>query len=246
MSDNTREFEIPAIKPAQDEVASYRRSGRSEAPRQSNFNGVLVFVIMLMAIMMSIGGFALWQVQQKLDQSNRLLAKGQSDLHDLEDRLSQTGDTASKKFKEMESQIKTNVSEIDKLWAGAYRQQRADIKDNKSAIAGLDKKVDELNASVAQFNIDFGKLSSDMAKLKEDVATDSDDVSTQMSLVRGEVQDQSVTLEGNKRSIAALHKQVKDLQDAVNVIDKYRQQINQRILDLQAKVQGSTGSAPSP
>ena len=245
MSDNTREFEIPAIKPAQDEVASYRRSGRSEAPRQSNFNGVLVFVIMLMAIMMSIGGYALWQVQQKLDQANKLLAKGQSDLHDVEGRLSQSGDTASKKFKEMESQINTNVSEIDKLWAGAYRQQKADIEDNKNAIGDLGKTVGELNASVTKFTAEFGQLSSDMAKLKADVVADNDDVSTQISLVRADVQDQSIVLERDKRSIAALDKQVKDLQDAVNVIDKYRQQINQRLLDLQAKVQAGPGTPPS-
>ncbi|MBD3646743.1 MAG: hypothetical protein HUJ31_04660, partial [Pseudomonadales bacterium] len=45
---------IPSIAPAQDEVASYRRSGRSEAPRQVNFNGMLVFVIVVLAIFMAV------------------------------------------------------------------------------------------------------------------------------------------------------------------------------------------------
>ena len=55
---------IPSIKPAQDEVASYRRSGRSEAPKQSNFNGLLVFVIVLMAIMMGVGGYTIFELQE--------------------------------------------------------------------------------------------------------------------------------------------------------------------------------------
>ena len=53
MVDNRSDLDlIPAIAPAKDEVASYRRSGRSDAPKQSNFNGILVFALVLMAIVM--------------------------------------------------------------------------------------------------------------------------------------------------------------------------------------------------
>lgn len=251
MSEKSRDFDgILAIKPAQDEVASRRRSGRPEAPRQSNFNGILVFVIVLMAIMMAIGGFALWQVQQKLDQANKLLDKGQHDLRDLEDRLSQTGDTASKKFKQMDAQIKTNVSQIDKLWASAWRRNRADIDDNKQAIDGVRKSGDrlqqqysQLNHSVSSLNSDLNKLTSATNKLKQDWQNQMDDVSTQVSLVRGHMQDQSVTVQGNKREVAALGKQVKSLQDAIKVIDRYRQQVNQQLLNLESRVQAVT---PAP
>lgn len=244
---------MPAIKPAQDEVASYRRSGRSEAPRQSNFNGVLVFVIVLMAIMMVIGGYALWQVQQKLDQSNVLLAKGQQNMRKLEDRLSQTGDSASQKFQEMESQIKTNVSEIDKLWGVSYRTNKPNIDKNTKQIAALvtanaqlDKQLSQLRTSLTKVTGDFGKLASDMTKVKQDLATDSDDMATQVSLVRGQVQDQSVTVEGNKRQIGTLNKQLKDIQDAIKAIDNYRQQVNQRLIDLQSRVQGSGSTTGTP
>ena len=251
MSEKSRDYDgLPAIKPAQDEVASYRRSGRSEAPRQSNFNGILVFVIVLMAIMMAIGGFTLWQVQTKLDQANRLLDKGQRDTHDLEQRLSQSGDTASKKFKEMDNQIRTNVSEIDKLWASAYRQNKADIGSNSTAIADLKKSTDQTQQQVAQLVAQMTKLNSDMdqltataIKLKQDVQNQTDDMSTQVSLVRGKMQDQSVTVEGNKRSVATLHKQVKDLQEDVAVINRYRQQVNQQLLQIQTQLQGGASKS---
>lgn len=251
MSERPRDFNhIPAIKPAQDEVASYRRSGRSETSGQSNFNGVLVFVIVLMAIMMGIGGFALWEVQGKLDQSNQLLAKGQQNIRDLESRLSQTGDTASQKFQSMDTQIKTNVSEIDKLWAVAYRQNKPAIEQNVESIqalraenAQLGERLTGLKASMDSVGNGFSQLAAHMEKVRKDLATDSEDMATQVSLVRGQIQDQSVIVEGNRRQMAALQKDLKDVKEAIDVIDRYRQQINQRLIELQAQVQGG---APPP
>ena len=112
---------IPSIKPAQDEVASYRRSGRFEAPKQSNFNGLLVFVIVLMAIMMGIGGYTLYEVQQRLASSNELLEQGQENTRQLESRLAATGTDVSKTLLDLKAQVNTNFTEIDKLWAVSHR-----------------------------------------------------------------------------------------------------------------------------
>ena len=73
---------IPSIKPDQVDVASYRRNARTDPPKQSNFNGFLVFVIALMAIIMGVGGFALYEVQQSLALSNKLLDQGQNNIRD--------------------------------------------------------------------------------------------------------------------------------------------------------------------
>lgn len=241
MSEESQDFDgLPAIKPEQDEVASYQRTGRREAPRQSNFNGILVFVIVLMAIMMGVGGFTLWQVQQKLHQANTLLTQGQQDTQGLEQRLSQTGDTASKKFTDMAAQIKTNVSQIDKLWASAYRQNKADIKANKDDIGAVKTSTGKMQQQVSQLNASVSKVSAAAATLKQDSQSQLDDMSTQVSLVRGQVQGHSVTMEANKRSAAVLRKQVQDLQDAVNVINRYRQQVNQQLLQLRSEVKAAT------
>lgn len=109
---------IPSIKPAQDEVASYRRSGRSEAPKQSNFNGLLVFVIVLMAIMMGIGGYTLFEVQEKLERSNQLLEQGQENTRQLDSRLAATGTDVSKTLRDLKAQMNTNFTEIDKAVGG--------------------------------------------------------------------------------------------------------------------------------
>ena len=71
---------IPSIKPDQADVASYRRNARVDPPKQSNFNGFLVFVIPLMAIIMGVGGFVIYEVQQSLAISNQLLNQGQNNI----------------------------------------------------------------------------------------------------------------------------------------------------------------------
>ena len=62
-------------------------------------------------------------------------------------------------------------------------------------------------------------------------------------MVRGQVQDQSVLVEGNKRQIAILANHMKEAQEAIDVIDRYRKQVNQRLLNLQRQLQDESGSS---
>jgi chromosome segregation ATPase len=247
MNEKSKDLDlIPAIKPAQDEVASYQRSSRSDAPKQSNFNGVLVFVIVLMAIMMGVGGFALYEVQQRLDLSNQLLAKAQENVRELENRLSQTGDTASQRFQSMEAQIKTNVSEVDKLWAVAYRQNRPSIQENVQAIEAVQKSVDQVDArirqlvdSMAAVRQDFDSFSDEMVEVRQNLLTDNQEMVTQVSLVRSQIQDQAVLVEGNRRTLAALDQKMGDVDEAIKAIDSGRQLLNNQLRELRNQIQGS-------
>jgi uncharacterized protein HemX len=104
MNDKKKDLNpVPAIKPAQDEVASYRSTNRSDAPKQSNFNGMLVFSLVLMAIMMGVGGYTLFEVQQRLDQSNKILEEANKNVRDLESRLEATGTDVSKTIQIIQS-----------------------------------------------------------------------------------------------------------------------------------------------
>lgn len=242
---------IGAIRPARDEVSSYRRSNRAEAPAKSNFNGILVFVIVVLAIMMGVGGFVLIEVQKKLDQSNVLLQKGQESVQQLEDRLSATGTDVSKTLQNMQGQMDTNVSEIDKLWKVAYRQNKPAIQENLAEIvkirSDLKTNVAPLNNTVQGMIESFNKLSSDMTEVRQGMSIENEETITQMSMVRGQVQDQSVQVEGNKREISILSNQMKETQEAIDVIDQYRKQVNQRLIDLQGQIQDqSVNQTTSP
>jgi chromosome segregation ATPase len=243
---------LPEIAPGKDEIASYRRSSRVEAPKQSNFNGLLVFTIVVMAILMGFGGYTLFEVQKKLDLSNQLLDSVQRNSRDIESELSATGSDIEKTFQLMKAQQSTNVSEIDKLWAIAFRQNRPKILELEKAILAantanqkLETQLAQQSVTVQQTTAQFQALVTDIARVRQNLTDDNEDMTTQVSLVRSQVQDQADFVEANKRNLATLQNRVKTTEEAIDVIDKYRAQINKRLVDLKAMVQ-STDTAPAP
>ncbi len=204
-----------------------------------------------MAIMMGMGGYTLFEVQKKLDQSNQLLANGQENIQKLEDRLAATGTDVSKTLQILKGKVDTNISEVDKLWAVSYRQNRPRIE---ALEADLVKKTNNLSQQIAPMteqmssvNKGFKKLNTDMVELRQQLIIENEEATTQVSLVRNQIQDQEVLVEGNKRNIAILTKKLAEAEEAIDVMDRYRQQINKRIVDLQSQVQSeASGSATGP
>ncbi|MFT7688414.1 MAG: chromosome segregation ATPase [Candidatus Azotimanducaceae bacterium] len=234
---------IQAIKPDRDEVAAYRRGGRAEAPKQSNFNGILVFSLIVLAIMIGVGGFTLFEVQKQLDHSNALLEKSLQNLRSLENELARTGSKSSKTFQSMETQLKTNVSEIDKLWAIAHRQNKPKIealevsfKNVNTSQAKLSSDLGNMSSTLATFRSEFTTLSKDMTLVRKNIIDDSETMTTQVAMVRGQIQDQADLQESTKRGVDSLNKKITQLEEAVNVFDRYRLQVNQKILDLEGRL----------
>ncbi len=237
---------VPSIKPAQDEVASYRRSGRSDAPKQSNFNGLLVFVIVLMAVMMGIGGYTLFQVQQKLEMSNELLAQGQENIQALDSRLAATGTDVSKTLVDLKGQVETNFSEIDKLWAIAYRQNKPDIQKNARAIEELKKEQSgKLKTMEAQLKTMATQYQATLKELQSNRA-DNEELVTQIAMLRGQVQDQSVAQEANMRTLNILSNRIKTTQEAIDAIDQHRKLINQKLIDLERLIKSNYSPPTGP
>jgi chromosome segregation ATPase len=236
---------IPSIKPAQDEVASYRRSGRSDAPKQSNFNGLLVFVIVLMAIMMGIGGYTLFEVQKKLERSNELLEQGQENIRQLESRLAATGTDVSKTLQDIKAQVNTNFSEIDKLWAIAHRQNKPDIQKNVREIAALrndlGSKINGMDGSVKQMSGQYQTILNELAGLRDGLLKDNEELITEIALLRGQVQDQAVVQEAAKRNLNKLSQQLKSAEQAIAEIDQHRGLISKKLVELQNQIQASNG-----
>jgi chromosome segregation ATPase len=228
---------IPSITPAQDEVASHRRSGRSDAPKQSNFNGLLVFVIALMAIMMGVGGFVLYEVQERLERSNKLLEQGQENTRQLDSKLAATGTDVSKTLVNLQAQVNTNFTEIDKLWSVSHRQNKPDIQKNVRAIAELKgdfgEEISSMTVTVKKMSSQYQAILSELSGLQEGLLQDNEELITEIALLRGQVQDQAVVQGATKRNLSSVDLQMKEMQDAINSIDEHRKQIAQKLNELQ-------------
>ena len=130
----------------------------------------------------------------------------------------------------------------------AYRQNRPKILElektlqnangtNKELERQLARQSKSITTATAKSAAQFDELVADIARVRQILTDDSEDMTTQFSLVRGQVQDQADLVEANKRNLASIQNRVKITEEAIEVIDKYRAQVNKRLVDLQAMIQ---------
>ena len=98
----------------------------------------------------------------------------------------------------------------------------------------MDKKLD---TQIANQVSSVNKIAERFEKFSAQVTADNEELATSVALIRGQYQNQSASLEGNRRSLLALDSQMKDVTEAIAVIDRYRQQNNQRLLEIQRQLQ---------
>ncbi len=247
--DNKNLDDLPSITPDAEDVSSYRRGSRTEAPKQSNFNGILMFVIVIMVLVMGFGGYVLFQVQNKLDEANAQLVQSGASIDELESRLAATGSDVSKTFESMQAQSNENVSEIDKLWAVAYRQNRPRIDqvalDLETAVTGFKAELDPIAGAVSGVGDQFDALNKEMIDLKQLVMMDNEDRTTELALIRQQLQDQTDTLETLRRELGVVKKQLKEAKEDIRSNLEYRARHNGEVLEMKKQIQ-RLGDLPPP
>ena len=239
--DNKNLDDLPSITPDAEDVSSYRRGSRTEAPKQSNFNGILMFVIVIMVLVMGFGGYVLFQVQNKLNEANAQLVQSGASIDELESRLAATGSDVSKTFETMQAQSNKNVSEIDKLWAVAYRQNRPKIDqvalDLETAITGFKAELDPIAGAVSGVGDQFDALNKEMIGLKQLLTMDTEDRATELALIRQQLQDQTDTLETLRRELGVVKKQLSEAKEDIRSNLEYRARHNGEVLEMKKQIQ---------
>jgi chromosome segregation ATPase len=190
-----------------------------------------------MAIIMGVGGYTLYEVQQNLAISNELLDQGQSNIRDLDSRLDATGTDVSKTIQDLSEQVKVNFSEIDKLWKVAHRQNRPDIQKNMRELATLKSEVVKYEARSSKMIASFDSTLSEMNSLTARIKSDNQELITEISMLRGRVEDQSLYQEADKRDLNLVKKELKEIVEAIDSIDQHRRIINQKLAQLREDVQ---------
>ena len=238
--------DVPSIKPERDEVASFRRSDRSETPKQSNFIAILVFVIVLMVIVMGVGGYTLYQVQEQFDRSNLLLEQAQEHIEQLDAQLATTGSDVSTTLQDINAQVAKNFSEIDKLWGVTHRQNTPEIQKNTRALSAFEqryeKQLQEITNSLATL---ANQNQTSLTRLKALEASQNEELATEVALLRGMTQDQAVIQEALSRNLNKLNQQMEQTLEAIEAIDQHRLHINQRLIELEKQERQGDSMLPS-
>ncbi|EGG29789.1 hypothetical protein IMCC3088_1333 [Aequoribacter fuscus] len=203
------------------------------------FTATFVFVALAVAVASVIWS---WQLQQQLVEASHIMERHNERIMELEAALADTDEGLSQNAAQMAVRIKELYSEVDKLWASAWRRNKADIEALQKASTNQDKAlkalvtadktaIDERAQTTAMLDL----LRKDMAALKS-VASDLERLtanasSNQTALERTADKVNKLTLQ-----FAALSKRVEGNEEWIGSINAFRRQVNTTLSDLQRAV----------
>jgi chromosome segregation ATPase len=251
MSDQDTDH-IPSMIPERDELSSYQRqnSGRQAKKPSAGGAGLLARLFITVALVAGAAACAwAFQLQEQLQKSDKLLFQYEARIKDLEDRLSDTDESVSQSSVTMQVKIKELYSEVDKLWASAWRKNKANITTNKKIAAtnaanlkNYKKSLDTQVATSKSNNSKLVAVSGRVDKLDKLAGSIS-----QMSENQRQLEKLGDQLHKLNLASAQLKKRVTTNEEWVESINGFRKQVNRNMNSLKQSVgqlQGSAAPAP--
>jgi len=246
---------IPSIVARRDDVPGRARSpakkGRADKtppPPRSAAGGAGLWARLFIVTSLVVAAVACawaWQLQQELRQAQGVLGRYEARISDLEDRLSDTDEGMNQSSTAMAVKIKELYSEVDKLWASAWRRNKAQIealqksdKAQSGQLASLSKTDKDYSAQLKSLGVDIGKLRKVSGELEGLLANSR---ANQASLERLGDDVSRMTLD-----FARLQKRVGTNEEWVESINGFRRQVNRSISELQGRINQLQGAASPP
>ncbi len=230
-------------QPARGKPRGSRGAGASRAAASGSGQGLWGRLVLTLALVTAAVAAAwAWQLQGELAQAEARSADYAARISDLEDRLSDTDEglsqntqTMAVKLKELTGRVEQNFSEIDKLWASAWRRNRDNIAELKKSSDGYAGRIAGVEESVKSMRGKVESAASDLAKLKG-VAGDLERLMTSARNNQAEVERVADQLNRLDLEFARLAKRVEGNEEWVASINTFRQQVNAALADLNASV----------
>jgi chromosome segregation ATPase len=212
------------------------------AVASSSFSPLAPFAVLLSLASLALGGFfyfQLTQFQQQAVQATAAQAAAEARIAELEKRLSATGETSEQSLAAIQAQLKSNSSEVAKLW-----DQSNQLKGRVAAVA------DEANTSVntkiqAALKDNEGKLKQVVSEVQTEIKVLQDLMQAQQASVgrdedsRKEQAARLAELSKRVKSVEAeSEERLRNLENAIESIDAFRLQVNREIIKLKGGAEG--------
>jgi DNA repair exonuclease SbcCD ATPase subunit len=181
------------------------------------------------------GGFGLLQYQELSGKHQALQVRFEaleSRLSSTDESVSQSGAALQVKLSRQSDEIKKHWSEIKKLWGVTNDINKGKIEKNLKDIAFLASKRKALETSVANDSKSLKTLSGNYLGLSADVDAANESI-------RSYADD----LNRLNSSLSRIDRELKNNAEAVESMEAFRRQINQKIYALEQK---SSAPAPAP
>ena len=232
--------DIPAMKPARDEVASYQRKkhgSMSDSIGQVPETGAslssvykVILTILTLALLGSLGWAAMLQDQLQTNISSS--RSNEIRIQELEQRLSITDEAMSDSAVSMQVKVKEMDHEIRKLWDNVWKRSKKihaeheallkkhgdSIKRSDAVISKMEKRLISGDKTMSTLSKQLKNLESLQARL----------TTQQQSLLALESQLESTAdkVNGSSAQYQQLMKRVEETEGWIESINGFRRQVN--------------------
>jgi len=232
-------------QPSKSKTAKARptRPAVKESPAKTN---TPVLIVLSMLVVALAGGcvYLYLGLEDSLKEQASLatrIADIESKLSVTDESLVESGAAIQAVLKGQQEDLELHMSEIRKLWAIAYDRNRVAIEKLQAAEKNQDARLDSASGSIAKFDpliAEYNGMKSRVETLSSQLLVQSATMDEQSALLR-ETTDKALALES---LVNAQTRSISDHDDAIDAIDEYRIQINQRV----RKLEQAQTPAPAP
>ena len=202
--------------------------------------------------MLAVSWFG-WQQYQQFVELQQRFALLDSRLNNTDESVNQSGAAMQVNIGKHSEQLKKHWSEIRKLWGVANDKNKAKISKNTKDISFLASKRSELEEAIKNLRTQIDK---DRAAAKS-MGENFFGLSADMDKLSQSLDDYFLAVQNLKQLLKQQDKQILANTEAVKSMDAFRRQVNQKILNLEKRIdqqnvkaqnlgQPSNSNIPSP
>lgn len=237
------ERDEPGGRPQSNRPGGAKTNQRKPQPQKRSGNssplvGVLCFMVILVS---GVAAYLFLQTQTLSGQRDDLDAR----VKVLEQKLSVTDESLSESGAAMQSILKGHsedlelqMSEIRKLWGVAYDTNRKNIEALQKAQTSQGASVSSLRGAMTKVEASAAEIGSLKSRL-DTAANQSLALSAGFDEVEGQLRSLSDAVTSMRAEVTSQKGLTTNHSEAIEAIDQYRIQINQRLIQLENQLRSS-------
>ena len=223
-----------------DSTASKTRSNSSANTTGSGGNNVVV-IFVLVGLVTAVG-FGWLQYQDLLKRHDSLQTRFdllESRLSSTDESVTQSGAAMQLNISKNKDELKKHWSEIRKLWGVTNDINKTKIESNKKDIAFLASKRTAIEKSIAELSARVDKENRSLTNLSGNYLA----ISADIDAVNSSLRNLSDKVASVPLSLTNIDRQLKANSEAIESMDAFRRQTNQKIYALEKR---SSAPATAP
>jgi chromosome segregation ATPase len=188
-------------------------------------------VIVVALVVAAVATAWAWQLQQELDAGKPVMAGYEDRISDLEDRLSDTDEGMNQSAAAVAVRVKELYSEVDKLWASAWRTNKAKIAALEKSSSALGSQLATLGNTDKEYSAQLQSLAADIARLRT-IAAELENLVESAKSNQAMVERLGDDVSRVNLEVAKMQKLVQANKEWQGSVDGFRRQVNQSLLQL--------------